>query len=83
VKYNINRKINNEVWYYFCFDDGRWSFSPPTTQEDIDRIAYGTRLERVAEVVVALDAEVARLERIPRGHKYLYRIFCHYSPVAF
>jgi len=50
-----------------------WSFSPPTTQEDIDRIAYATRPEVVTEVLAALDAEIARLERIPRGHSaYLF-----------
>jgi len=58
----------------FVYATPSWIFSAPTTQEEIDRIAYATRPERVAEVVTALDAEIARLERIPRGHRYYFAI---------
>ena len=34
------------------------------------RMVYETRPERVVEVFAALDAEIARLESIPRRHRY-------------
>jgi len=43
-------------------------FSQPRTQEEIARVEQGTRPERIAEAVAALNAEIARLEGIPEGH---------------
>jgi len=34
------------------------------------RMEYATTPERVAEVFAALDAEIIRLERLPRRHRY-------------
>jgi len=57
--------------------DAAPSWMTPEMQEQLAileaenaRIYNATRPERVAEVIVALDAEIARLERLPRSHRY-------------
>jgi len=43
--------------------------SQPRTREEIARVEHGTRPERIAQAIAALNEEIARLESFPEGHR--------------